>query len=309
MNYQKYQHIEKIGSGEVEGILTGTCYLFYKIDGTNSTIWLQDDGTLGFGSRNRQLTANKEGDNQGFVQALTLDEKYKDTLHDITSILKNNPHWTLYGEWLVPVNIRNYKDDAWRNFYLFDIYDNKENKYINYDQYSKLIDKKYPNIKYIPLLAKLENPTEEDIKNLLSKTGEFLIIDGLGEGIVIKNYDYVNKYGRITWAKMLTEDFLTKKKGLRQGKTIAAQEGNSTEYEIVKLLTVEHIVKEKIKVMERRNSPTFEMNMIAELLNRVFNEFWRDNWEIILKKFHNPTINFKILKTLCDNKVKEVLGI
>ena len=31
--------------------------------------------------------------------------------------------------------------------------------------------------------------------------------------------------------------------------------------------------------------------------------------EIILKKFHNPTIKFKTLKTLCDNKVKEVLGV
>ena len=36
-------------------------------------------------------------------------------------------------------------------------------------------------------------------------------------------------------------------------------------------------------------------------LNRVFDEFWRDNWEIILKKFHNPTINFK---TLNKNKKK-----
>ena len=61
--------------------------------------------------------------------------------------------------------------------------------------------------------------------------------------------------------------------------------------------------------MERRNSETFEMNMIAELLNRVFTEFWRDNWEIILKKFHNPTINFKVLKTLSDNEVKKFLGI
>ena len=309
MNYKAYQHIEKIGSGEVEGILNGTCYLFYKIDGTNSCIWLKDDGTLGFGSRKRELTADKDGDNQGFMTAITTNEAYAATFADIKAFLTNNPNWILYGEWLIPVNIKNYKDDAWRNFYVFDIYDTVTEKYLDFDRYSKLLDKKYPNIKYIPLLAKLENPTEEDIKALLPRTGEFLISEGLGEGIVIKNYDYVNKYGRITWAKMLTEDFLSKKKGLREGKKIAAEEGNSTEYEIVKLLTVDHILKEKYKVMERRNSPTFEMNMVAELLNRVFDEFWRDNWEIILKKFHNPTINFKTLKALCNNKVKESLGI
>lgn len=39
MNYKKYQHIEKLGTSEVEGILKGKCHLFYKIDGTNSSIF------------------------------------------------------------------------------------------------------------------------------------------------------------------------------------------------------------------------------------------------------------------------------
>lgn len=309
MIYKKYQHIEKIGSGEVEGILNGTCYLFYKIDGTNSTIWLKNDGNLGFGSRNKELAPTKDGDNQGFMTALTKDEKYAAVLNDIKKYLTANPNHTIYGEWLVPVNIKNYKADAWRNFYIFDIYDNDNEVYINYDVYSKVFDEKYPNIKYIPLLAKLENPTEDDIKNLLSRTGEFLISEGLGEGIVIKNYDFVNRYGRRTWAKMLTEDFLSKKKDKRGAKKEAVEQGMTVEYEIIKLLTVDQIAKEKSKIMENRHSDTWESKFIPELLNRVFNEFWRDNWEIILKKFHNPTINFKTLKTLSDNEVKKFLGI
>ncbi len=43
MEYKSYQHIEKLGSSEVEGILNGTCYLTYKIDGTNGCIYLSDD--------------------------------------------------------------------------------------------------------------------------------------------------------------------------------------------------------------------------------------------------------------------------
>ena len=55
VTYTKYQHIEKIGSGEVEGILKGTCYLFYKIDGTNACVWFDEDtNSLQFGSRNIQ---------------------------------------------------------------------------------------------------------------------------------------------------------------------------------------------------------------------------------------------------------------
>lgn len=57
MEFKKYQHIVKLGCDEVDGILNGTVYLFYKIDGTNSQVFLKDDGaTLGFGSRNREVS-------------------------------------------------------------------------------------------------------------------------------------------------------------------------------------------------------------------------------------------------------------
>ena len=34
MYYKSYQHIEKIGTAETEGILNGEVHLFYKIDGS-----------------------------------------------------------------------------------------------------------------------------------------------------------------------------------------------------------------------------------------------------------------------------------
>lgn len=39
MEFKKYQHVEKLSTSEVEGILNGTVYLFYKIDGTNGCIF------------------------------------------------------------------------------------------------------------------------------------------------------------------------------------------------------------------------------------------------------------------------------
>ena len=38
MQYKSYQHIEKLGRDEVEGILKGKCYIQPKIDGTNSVL-------------------------------------------------------------------------------------------------------------------------------------------------------------------------------------------------------------------------------------------------------------------------------
>lgn len=309
MNYKSYQHIEKLGSSNIEGLLNGTCYLTYKIDGTNSCVRLKDDGTLGFGSRNRELSIGKDTDNSKFMETIMTDDSYSSLKKELLEVLRIHPTWIIYGEWLVPTNLKTYKDSAWKQFYIFDIYDTGSDSYINYDIYSKLFDETYPEIKYIPLLTKLENPTIYDIKELLPRTGEFLISTGLGEGIVIKNYNYRNKYGKTIWGKMLTEDFIIKRKSGRKEKKQAEDSGSTVEYNIIKLLTIEHINKEKVKLLERRQTDTWDIKFLPELLNRVFTEFFRDNWEIILKKFKNPTINFKTLKTLSDIKVKESLGL
>jgi hypothetical protein len=35
-------HIEKFGNTGVEGIELGECYVFPKLDGTNSSLWFQE---------------------------------------------------------------------------------------------------------------------------------------------------------------------------------------------------------------------------------------------------------------------------
>jgi hypothetical protein len=66
-------------------------------------------------------------------------------------------------------------------------------------------------IEYIPCIATVENGNIETFNKILEKNN-YLIEDGkgIGEGIVIKNYEYVNKYGRITWAKIVTSEFKEK---------------------------------------------------------------------------------------------------
>lgn len=303
MYYKSYQHVEKLGSSEVEGILNGRVYLFYKIDGTNACVWMKDDGTLGFGSRRREL--NMVEDNAGFMTAIMTQPENEKVLKDLKAFLTEHPNYIIYGEWLVKHTLKSYKNDAWKQFYIFDIYDTVENKYLPYYVYESWFNLLYKNLKYIPLIESLENPTEDDIKLRLGKTGDFLCAEGLGEGIVIKNYDYTNKYGRRIWAKVLTEDFRTTKTKVRSDNA-AQKDEHPIEYKIINLMTVEHVLKEKAKIEERYNG--WSDKYILELLNRVFNEFWRDNWEIILKKLRMPSIDFKKLKQLSDNFVKEVIN-
>ena len=305
MNYKSYQHIEKIGSTEVEGILNGTCYLTYKIDGTNACVYLSDDGSeLKFGSRKRELSLLN--DNADFALSMSNGKGDKNSIYEeLLSYLRKHPKYIVYGEWLVPHTIRRYSIDAWKKLYLFDVYDTETQKYLPYDIWTDEL-KDYKSISIIPLIAKLENPTLDDIKVLLNETGKYLVTDGLGEGIVIKNYDFINRFGRTTWAKLLTEDFLENK--LHNKIQANIEKGECPiEHHIICMMTIDHIQKEYNKLLE--NKGDWSSKYIFELLNRVFIEFYRDNWEIILKKFHNPTINFRLLKSLSDKKVKDTLKL
>ena len=307
MDYKKYQHIEKLGSSEVEGILDGEVYAFYKIDGTNGCIW-NDNGEIKFGSRRRELTDDL--DNADFKKSITSNVEL---FSELTDYLTTFPDRIIYGEWLVPHTLRTYEADAWKKFYVFDIYVPESESglskdyYVPYNEYSKYFDEHYKHINYIPLLKHLTNPTFEEVKECLQHTGDWLVDNGLGEGIVLKRYDFRNNFGRITWAKMLTEDYLSKKKSTRQSNKELNESENKIEFEISKMMTTEHILKEKSKIEEIKGG--WSDKFIFELLNRAFNEFWRDNWEIILKKYRYPTINFRVLKQLCDAQVKKVLNI
>ncbi len=220
-------------------------------------------------------------------------------------ILKKNPNFIIYGEWLVPVTIKRYGKDAWRKFYVFDVFNNEDGTYLPFNTYKEMLDEY--GLLYIPEIAVLSDPSEEDIKEYLNKTGEFLITEGLGEGIVIKNYDYKNKYGRRTWAKILTEDFKKNKKEYRQKNHIAKVEGNTEMLIINAFLTSEHVLKEKHKIEEKYGG--WSTKNIYELLNRVYDEFLKDNFELMLKKYKDPTINFKLLRQCSNDFVKEIIGV
>ena len=49
MEYRGYQHIERLGTSEVEGILNGEVYVYPKLDGTNGQAW-SDGNTIFVGS-------------------------------------------------------------------------------------------------------------------------------------------------------------------------------------------------------------------------------------------------------------------
>ena len=287
MNYNKYQHIERLGSAEVEGILEGLCYIFPKLDGTNSQLWW--DNGLKAGSRNRELSV--ESDNAGFYNwALTQD--------NILSFFQDHPDLKLYGEWLVPHTLKNYNSNAWRNFYVFDVI-REDGSYLPYEEYNALLS--IYGIPTIPVLLVKANPSLSELNELLSNN-TYLISEGIGEGIVIKNYNYVNKYGRKTWAKIVADEF----KVLKGIPVKDISEQKPIEFQIVETFLTEAFVRKelaKIELVEPWSS-----KLIPKLLNTVFHELIAEEMWNILKRFKNPKINFKDLNNLTISKIKELLS-
>ena len=295
MGFIKYQHIERIGTDEVKDIEFGKCFIFHKIDGTNAQLWYED-GQIKGGSRNRLLSL--DNDNQGFYEYALSEKKYAD-------FFAKYPNLRLYGEFLIPHSLRTYRDDAWRKMYVFDVcFSSDEDKleYLTYDAYKPLLDEF--NIDYVPPICSIYNPTYESLLKLLDKT-TFLIEDGKGrgEGLVLKNYDFYNQHGRQTWAKIVTNEFKTihtKSMGVNEFKDKQMVESMIVD----EFCTEAFIEKEYAKIVNENNG--WSSKMIPQLLGKIYHELIvEESWNIV-KRFKNPTINYKTLNTLVIMKIKQV---
>ena len=296
MEFRKYQHIERFGTMEVDGIEIGTCYVFPKIDGTNSSVWLGEDGQIHAGSRRRELSLDQ--DNAGFMDAIVRDAR-------ILAYLKKHPSHRLFGEWLVPHSLKTYRDDAWRRFYIFDVCvdsDCEEGlEYIPYSVYQPLVEEF--GLDYLAPLKILRNATLEDLIRCMEENN-FLIRDGagVGEGIVVKNYDFYNRFKRQKWAKIVTAEF-REKHHKEMGAPLKAN--RLVEEDIVdKFVTAALVEKEYAKIVNENGGWT--SRMIPRLLSQVFHELICEEMWNILKAFKNPAINFRVLNNLTITKIKAV---
>lgn len=196
--FRKYDHLERVAHPDVHDISLGLVHVFPKIDGTNASVWSAfdanqpgADAVVKCGSRNRELSADK--DNAGFHAWVHSDDPAAIALR--TFVLQF-PDLIVYGEWLVPHSLKTYREDAWRRFYVFDVYDHNKGRYLEYETYAEPM--RTMGIDVIPPLVIIDTPSDNDLAKLRDERNTYLIRDdgGVGEGVVLKNYQWQNKYGR-----------------------------------------------------------------------------------------------------------------
>lgn len=295
MEFIKYQHVERFGTDQTEHIELGECYVFPKLDGTNASVWMAE-GRLCFGSRNRRLSL--DADNAGFMS-------WGVTSVALLDYFKANPTHRLFGEWLVPHAISNYRDDAWRRFYVFDVVvpdetNDRGYKHLHYDAYRTGLEAH--GLDYVPPLAIMRNASYDQLVEQLPQN-VFLLKDGTGsgEGVVLKRYGFVNKYGRETWAKLVTSEFKEKHAKIH-GPPIKNGEAMVEEVIADKYVTTALVEKELAKIT---NEAGWSSTFIPRLLNTVYHSVVTEEMWSVLKEHNNPRIDFKRLQFFVYGRVKQ----
>jgi len=288
--FRKYEKIHRLGKEETEGILVGTCHLQEKVDGANTSIWRNEDGTLGKGSRNQDVTG---GSFQGFTQ-------YVDEHKGIKEFFEVHPTLRLYGEWCVRHTIQ-YRETSYRKFYLFDIWDGE--KFIMPFQVADIGEAF--GIDVVPGHGKIDNPTIEELNELVGRSE----LGDRGEGIVIKNLDFRNSFGDLCYAKIVTQSF-------KEDNAIVFGGNNKhsdTYWEMfvvnkyITLPRVQKIMNKIAPTLDLREDGTperLDMKHIPRIIGTVYHDMITEEaWEIATKV---QKLDFKALKQLAGRKIKQV---
>lgn len=278
----RYEKIHRLGKEETEGILEGTCYIQEKIDGANTSIWVED-GEIKCGSRNNVLQSGFNG----FVD-------YVKSHEGINTLLKKHPEYRLYGEWCVRHTIQ-YNETAYKKFYLFDIMIKDSDFYEIPQVY--ITAEKY-GIETPKLFDVIDNPTVEQVMKYVGMSA----IGEVGEGVVIKNFMFVNKFAQICYAKVVTEKF-KEDNAICFGGNNKFSDTYCEMYICNKYMTLQRIEK-IIHKIEPTLDRKIDMQDIQRVMSTAFHDLITEEiWEIQKKV---PSVNFKSLERVCYKKAKQI---
>lgn len=305
----RYPHLVKVGHDEVSDFFEtpGPVYVFPKLDGSNGCFWYDSDQyVLRAGSRNRELSLDR--DNHGFLAHAATDPRFRRCAY-------NAPSCIFYGEWLVPHTFKGYRPEAWRQFWIFDVYQ-RGFGFLPFRDALPLV-RPYGLEILDPIAVLPDGRLDDALLTRLLESNRFLVADDCrepGEGLVFKRYDgWRNKFGRVQWPKAVRGEF--KDAHVREmGPQVANGEIRVEQKIAEAAVTRDLVAKEGMKLAVGRAldgqlntlQSMWSSALIPALLGRVYHcvvteELWDQ-----LKRHKQPTIDFKLLNREVVRRVKAV---
>jgi hypothetical protein len=284
----KYQHVERLGHDDALGLLDGTVVVQEKLDGANFTVAKHPTRGIIMASRNNVISVGGTP-STGFNGAID----YVLNHPGFNDIFSMHPDWVLRGEWLVRHSI-NYAKEFMGKFYCFDVQDGN-GAYIPVETYAPYLNA--AQILMVPVLATIDKPTHDQLVEYTKGGGYFGAEQK--EGIVVKRYDFVNKYGRVTWGKLVAADFKEANK-IHMG----AAKHDPIEIKFAALIKDEDILKVIHKLKDEKGETS--VRDMAQVIGRVWNDAFVDHLWDFVKKEHVGSFDFQQAKKLVDRKAREV---
>jgi len=185
---KKYMDVIRHGKSSTHLILEGNPRIVIqeKLDGANASFKVEN-GELKFFSRNTEL--DESNTLRGFtvwgkkhLEPLCIEDGY-----------------IFFGEWLVRHKL-NYGENE-NQFYLFDVYDEKNQKYLPFEEVKIAAKNLFLNL--IPVFYEGEFQSLEHIQSFIGKS----MLGEIGEGVVVKNVSYTDKHGNQQFTKFVSDQF------------------------------------------------------------------------------------------------------
>lgn len=283
-DYKTYHKIHRLGKEETDGILDAEVVVQEKVDGANISIFLHE-GVIRCGTRTRMLPDDDSFN--GFNEAVKANEILAD-------FFKLNPEVILHGEWLVKHTIT-YPDQAYRKIYLFDIYNKLDKTFSDQETVSRIAKNLGFEYPFIFAEGKL---TETEIKEFVGKS----TIAPAGEGVVVKNINFINKFGDLVYAKIVHEKF-KESNAIVFGGNNKHSETYWEMYVVNKYCTTGRVQKIMQKI-QAETPKRLDMEHTSQVIGTCYHDMITEEaWEIVQKV---PTLDFKKLRTLSSKKFIQI---
>lgn len=277
MGFKWYGKIHRLWKEETEWILSWVCTIQEKIDGANLSIWMENDW-IHVGSRTQDVTT------KWFRGAV----EYVHSHEWIVNYLSIYKWHRLYGEWLVKHTIWNYNPNAYNHFYLFDVEDYNGDRLTPEDVSS--IANKY-NIKTPQVIATIYRPTYPQIEEVVWKSW----IWPVGEGVVIKNMNFINMFGDMVYAKVVSDKFK------EDNQIVFGSDSNhDVELKLVSKFINEGRVRKIINKIEQNEDRIIQNSDINKIIWITYYDFISEEISTIAKMW---VIDFNKLAKLANKKI------
>ncbi|TPG68625.1 hypothetical protein EEL31_08900 [Brevibacillus laterosporus] len=298
MERKKYMEIIRYGHKTTVGVLNegDQIVIQEKIDGANASFMFDENsGKIRAFSRNTEL--DEENTLGGFYQ--WTQQQLNPNELCIGGIY--------FGEWLNSHKVKYPKYE--KQFFLFDIYNTYTNEYVDFSMVEE--EAKRLDLNVVPVFYQGEHKGYDHLESFVGKT----LIGGklgdleTGEGIVVKNVDYKDHFGKQLFVKLVTDSFreVQKQKAPKDPNQLKTPEMLFVEQYVTQARAEKFLYKLVDEGILDEKFGIEDMGIILKNLNvRIYEDLLKEESDYLSKEYEEKLLR-KSLSRLLPTLVKKIL--